>query len=110
MELCDSDVQKKLEALKQMNADEVRSLVLQMSEASKYLVGHNVIHRDIKPANILIQTSVLYIGDTRYKLADFGCVSFRFKMHICIGMKNLHFFVSSKASMTRRGEWKAFIQ
>ncbi len=75
MELCDSDVQKQLNTQTRLSPDEVKSLVLQMAGASKYLVGHKVIHRDIKPANILIKNNSNANGRLQYKLADFGCVS-----------------------------------
>lgn len=49
-----------------LDADMVRHIVMQVSDALAYAHRHGVIHRDVKPANIIIST------DGHPVLADFG--------------------------------------
>jgi serine/threonine protein kinase len=48
-----------------LNADEVLGLVLQVVEGLAFAHRHGLVHRDLKPANILVEGDYL-------KLADFG--------------------------------------
>src|SRR5262249_31274481 len=48
-----------------LNADEVLDLMLQVVEGLAFAHRHGLVHRDLKPANVLVD------GD-KLKLADFG--------------------------------------
>jgi serine/threonine protein kinase len=48
-----------------LDADEVLSVIVQVTEALAFAHGHGLVHRDLKPANVLVDGETL-------KLADFG--------------------------------------
>ncbi len=90
MELCNSDLKKRLRK-KKMTDDEIMTLTNQMSSASGYLQQNGVIHRDIKPGNILIS------GPEEapvYKLGDFGSVNMQLKLIFYFSLHTSFFFPS----------------
>ena len=52
----------------QMPVDKAIDICLQVCQALKYLMAHDIVHRDIKPANIMLTK------DGIVKLADFGFI------------------------------------
>jgi serine/threonine protein kinase len=50
---------------RELNADEVLDLILQVTEGLAFAHRHGLVHRDLKPANVLVEGETL-------KLADFG--------------------------------------
>lgn len=65
LEYCDHDFDNIKYNIK---PSEIKSYIIQLNEALKYLKENNIIHRDIKPKNILLSGSII-------KLADFGFAS-----------------------------------
>ena len=65
LEYCDQDFDNIKYNIK---PSEIKSYVIQLNEALKYLKENNIIHRDIKPKNILLSGNII-------KLADFGFAS-----------------------------------
>ena len=65
LEYCDQDFDNIKYSIK---SNEIKSYIIQLNDALKYLKENNIIHRDIKPKNILL------LGNT-IKLADFGFAS-----------------------------------
>ena len=51
-----------------MSVTEIKTNIIQLNDALKYLKENNIIHRDLKPKNILL-------SGTTIKLADFGFAS-----------------------------------
>jgi serine/threonine protein kinase len=65
LEYCDHDFDNIKYNIK---PSEIKSYIIQLNEALKYLKENNIIHRDIKPKNILLSGNTI-------KLADFGFAS-----------------------------------
>lgn len=65
LEYCDQDFDNIKYNIK---PSEIKSYIIQLNEALKYLKENNIIHRDIKPKNILLSGNTI-------KLADFGFAS-----------------------------------
>jgi len=65
LEYCDQDFDNIKYNIK---PSEIKSYIVQLNEALKYLKENNIIHRDIKPKNILLSGNTI-------KLADFGFAS-----------------------------------
>jgi serine/threonine protein kinase len=65
LEYCDQDFDNIKYNIK---PSEIKSFVIQLNNALRYLKDNNIIHRDIKPKNILLSGNTI-------KLADFGFAS-----------------------------------
>lgn len=65
LEYCDQDFDNIKYNIK---PSEIKSFVIQLNNALRYLKDNNIIHRDIKPKNILLSGNII-------KLADFGFAS-----------------------------------
>jgi aurora kinase, other len=57
--------------------EQIKSILLQLSEALQYIHSKNIIHRDIKPENILIG------NDGNIRLSDFGFSCFNKGKTLC---------------------------
>jgi serine/threonine protein kinase len=65
LEYCDQDFDNIKYNIK---PSEIKSFIIQLNNALRYLKDNNIIHRDIKPKNILLSGNII-------KLADFGFAS-----------------------------------
>ena len=54
LRLCDLDLKKLLKTNKNLEEEQVKSIVYDILCACKYLHAAKIIHRDLKPANILV--------------------------------------------------------
>ena len=66
LRLCDMDLKKLLKSNKNLEEDQVKSIVYDVLCACKYLHSANIIHRDLKPGNILVN------DDCTIQICDFG--------------------------------------
>ena len=73
LELCDSDLRKKMESYGQcFPENECLDIFGEIIQGIKILVDHSYIHRDIKPANVLVKNDVFKIADYGFAMkADF---------------------------------------
>lgn len=66
-EHCDQDLKKYFDSCNgEIEADTVRSFMMQLLRGLAFCHSHNVLHRDLKPQNLLINRN------SELKLADFG--------------------------------------
>ena len=65
LELCDSDLYSFMNK-NDLNENQIRLIIRQITDALKYIMNNNIVHRDLKPHNILIN------NDLTIKLCDFG--------------------------------------
>ena len=65
LELCDCDLHSFMNK-NDLNEDEIKFIIRQITDALKYIMDNNIVHRDLKPHNILINK------DLTIKLCDFG--------------------------------------
>ncbi|CAD8203332.1 unnamed protein product [Paramecium octaurelia] len=78
MELCDSDLQKEFQFLKEnknwYTPEQQIDMIQQITKGACFLKENNIIHRDIKPSNILVKYERDENNRLRkvYKLADFS--------------------------------------